>query len=172
MFVGWVARRRISKEKVIFHDELFWRYNFLLYQSSTFFGYLTHFFSLFFEEMVVLHSSTNALVSGLPSSSSLNPLPPLPPSTFQQTHRHTNTLKALYSGYTSYDSNLLFVNKVLEVFFVNTGRLLSNQISRISVPWILVTLTITQYFAPRVNLRTWTSTVLRVPLQRCLVSSQ
>ena len=94
MFVGCVARQRISKEKVIFHDELFWKHNFLLYQSSTFFGYLTHFFSLFFEEIVVLHGSTNALVSGLPSPSSLNPLSPsLPPSTFQQTHRNTNTLK-------------------------------------------------------------------------------
>lgn len=94
MFIGCVARQRISKEKVIFHDELFWKHNFLLYQSSTFFGYLTHFFSLFFEEIVVLHGSTNALVSGLPSPSSLNPLPSsLPPSTFQQTNRHTNTLK-------------------------------------------------------------------------------
>ena len=97
MFVGCVARRRISREKVIFHDELFWKHNFLLYQSSTFFGYLTHFFfSLFFEEIVVLHSSTNALVSGLPSPSSLNPLPPpspLPPPPFdlptgKQTHKH------------------------------------------------------------------------------------
>lgn len=120
---GHISRRVILKAQflVVSKQHLFWLFD--------------AFFSLFFEEIVVLHGSTNALVSGLPSPSSLNPLPhSLPPSTFQQTHRHTNTLKAQYSGYTSYDSNLLFVNKVLEVFFVNTGRLLSNQISRISVP--------------------------------------
>ena len=92
MFVGCVARQRISKEKVVFHDELFWSHNFLLYQSSTFFGFLTHFFlASFRRDCSFTQLNERPCVRPPFSVFPKSPPPPPPPFPLPPSNRHTDT---------------------------------------------------------------------------------